>query len=94
LLRWHQRLVAKKWTFTHRRGPGRPGIMGHISELIVRMAQDGTVKLTASERAKSSEAALGSRRARYFGNDSPFGKSVAQRDPIVSRRQQVTADTK
>jgi putative transposase len=40
LLRWHQRLVAKKWTFTHRRGPGRPGIMRHISELIVRMAQD------------------------------------------------------
>jgi hypothetical protein len=37
LLRWHQRLVAKKWTFVHRRGPGRPGIMRHISELIVRM---------------------------------------------------------
>src|SRR5450631_1115964 len=40
LLQWHQRLVAQKWTFTHRRGPGRPGIMRHISELIVRMAQD------------------------------------------------------
>src|SRR5467141_3675809 len=31
LLRWHQRLVAQKWTFTHRRGPGRPGVMRHIS---------------------------------------------------------------
>lgn len=40
LLRWHQRLVAKKWTFTHRRSPGRPGIMRQISELIVRMAQE------------------------------------------------------
>jgi putative transposase len=40
LLRLHQRLVAQKWTFTHRRAPGRPGIMRHISELIVRMAQD------------------------------------------------------
>jgi putative transposase len=40
LLRWHQRLVAEKWNFTHRRGPGRPGIMRHISELIVRMAQE------------------------------------------------------
>jgi len=40
LLRWHQRLVAQKWTFAHRRGPGRPGIMRHLSELIVRMAQD------------------------------------------------------
>ena len=40
LLRWHRRLVAQKWNFTHRRGPGRPGIMRHISELIVRMAQE------------------------------------------------------
>src|ERR1700730_16657003 len=40
LLRWHRRLVAQKWNFTHRRGPGRPGIMRHVSELIMRMAQD------------------------------------------------------
>src|SRR6202158_3748509 len=40
LMRWHRRLVAQKWNFTHRRGPGRPGIMCHIAELIVRMAQE------------------------------------------------------
>ena len=40
LLRWHRRLVAQKWNFVHRRGPGRPTIMREISELIVRMAQD------------------------------------------------------
>jgi putative transposase len=40
LLRWHRRLVAQKWNFAARRGPGRPGIMRHISELIVRMAQE------------------------------------------------------
>jgi transposase InsO family protein len=40
LLRWHRRLVAQKWNFAERRGAGRPGIMRHISELIVRMAQD------------------------------------------------------
>jgi hypothetical protein len=40
LLRWHRQFVAQKWNFTHRRGPGRPGIMREISELIVRMAQD------------------------------------------------------
>src|SRR5215813_7301502 len=40
LLRWHRRLVAQKWNFAERRGVGRPGIMRHISELIVRMAQD------------------------------------------------------
>src|SRR4029077_14760790 len=36
LLRWHRRLVAQKWSFTKRRGAGRPGIMRHIAELIVR----------------------------------------------------------
>ena len=30
LLRWHRRLVAQKWNFAHRRGPGRPGIMRQI----------------------------------------------------------------
>src|ERR1700731_4103875 len=38
LLRWHRRLVAQKGDFTHRRGPGRPAIMRHLSALIVRMA--------------------------------------------------------
>ena len=40
LLRWHRRLVAQKWNFAARRGVGRPGIMQHISALIVRMAQE------------------------------------------------------
>src|SRR3984893_9655168 len=40
LLRSHRRLVAQKWYFVDRRRPGRPGIMLHISELIVRMAQE------------------------------------------------------
>jgi putative transposase len=40
LLRWHRRLVAQKWTFAERRAAGRSGIMRHISELIVRMAQE------------------------------------------------------
>jgi transposase InsO family protein len=40
LLRWHRRLVAQKWNFVHRRGPGRPRIMQEIAQLIVRMAQE------------------------------------------------------
>ncbi len=39
-MRWHRRLVAEKWDFSHRRGPGRPGVMREIAQLIVRMAQD------------------------------------------------------
>jgi putative transposase len=40
LLRWHRCLVAQKWNFAKRRGAGRPGIMRHISELIVRIAEE------------------------------------------------------
>lgn len=40
LLRWHRRLIAEKWDFVHRRGPGRPGTMQKISALIVRMVRD------------------------------------------------------
>jgi len=40
LMRWHRHLVAQKWDFSKRRGPGRPGIMREISQLIVRMAQE------------------------------------------------------
>ena len=40
LMRWHRRLVAEKWNFTHRRGPARPGVMREISALIVRIAQE------------------------------------------------------
>jgi len=42
LLRWHRRLVAQKWNYTDRRGVGRPGIMRHVSQLIVRMAQENS----------------------------------------------------
>ncbi|MDH3317168.1 MAG: GNAT family N-acetyltransferase, partial [Gammaproteobacteria bacterium] len=39
LMPWHRRLVAEKWNFAHRRGPGRPGILREIAELIVRMGK-------------------------------------------------------
>jgi len=38
LMRWHRRLVAQKWDYSKRRGPGRPGVMRETSDLIVRMA--------------------------------------------------------
>ena len=39
ILRWHRRLVAQKWTHK-RRSPGRPRVMGIITELVVRMARE------------------------------------------------------
>jgi hypothetical protein len=40
LLRWHRELVAKKWTFLERRGPGRPRTTIDIEQLVVRMAHE------------------------------------------------------
>ena len=38
LLRWYRELVASKWNYSQRRGPGRPRVMKTIVDLIVRMA--------------------------------------------------------
>jgi putative transposase len=38
LLRWHQRLVTKKWT--QPRTPGRPPLAGELAEPIVKLAKD------------------------------------------------------
>jgi putative transposase len=40
LMRWYRTLVAQRWTYTHRRGPGRPRTIDIIVQLIVRMALD------------------------------------------------------
>lgn len=38
LLRWYRTLVARKWNYSHRRGPGRPRTQHTIVELTLRMA--------------------------------------------------------
>jgi hypothetical protein len=39
LLRWHRQLVARRWTYSHRR-PGRPPIGPESRELILRFARE------------------------------------------------------
>jgi len=39
LLRWHRELVARRWTYPHRR-PGRPATPAAVRELVVRLAQE------------------------------------------------------
>jgi len=41
VLRWHRRLVARRWNYSQRRrGPGRPPTAASIRRLIVRLATD------------------------------------------------------
>ena len=41
LMRWYRALVAQKWTYTQRRGPGRPRTIQVIVQLIVRRHDNG-----------------------------------------------------
>jgi putative transposase len=40
ILRWHRELVARKWTYPHKRKPGRPCTKSELVELILRMASE------------------------------------------------------
>jgi putative transposase len=92
LLRWHRQFAAKKWDFAHRRGPGRPGIMQEISELIVRMAQDnprwGYTRIQgalANLRHKLARGTIANVLKRNGIEPSP-ARTNARRDRPFSRR--------
>src|SRR3954470_16174593 len=40
ILRWHRDLVARKWTYTDRRRPGRASTRPPVKTLILRMARE------------------------------------------------------
>jgi putative transposase len=40
LMRWHRRLVARRWDYSRRRRPGRPPTAASIRRLVLRMAAE------------------------------------------------------
>jgi hypothetical protein len=52
ILRWHRRLVTRRWTTTAARRPGRPPVPAGLRALVVRLATEnpdwGTAEYTAS----------------------------------------------
>jgi putative transposase len=40
VLAWHRRLVARKWDYASRRGPGRPPAAAAIRKLVIRIATE------------------------------------------------------
>jgi putative transposase len=40
LLRWHRELVNWRWTYPHRRPPGRPPLDRRVQVLVVRLARE------------------------------------------------------
>ena len=82
LLRWHNRLIARKYDGSDKRRPGRPGVMQRIRELAVQMAEEN--KSWGYRRIQGALANLGHR----------VGQSTVRRilrehgiDPAPERRK-------
>jgi putative transposase len=70
LMRWRRALVAQKWTYTHRRGPGRPRTIRVIVQLIIRMSLEN--RSWGYTRIQGALANLGSSSSRVVPNPT-FG---------------------
>ncbi len=66
LLRWHRRLIVRKWTYPHR--TGRPPVSTEIAALIEWLATENNSWGTRGSRASCSSSAIGSARPLSVGS--------------------------
>ena len=69
VLRWHRRLVTRKWTYP--RGAGRPPVSTEIAALIGRLATENSDGVTSGSRANCSSSATGSAPPPSAGSSGP-----------------------
>jgi hypothetical protein len=63
LLRWHRELIARRWTYPHRRA-GRPATTVEVRRLVVRLAGGTRAGVTGGSRVSWSGSGSSWRRAR------------------------------
>ena len=65
IMRWYRQLVAKKWNYSSRRGPGRPPVIRLLRKLVVRMALENPLWATIESKVRPRSWGTVSRRRRY-----------------------------
>ena len=87
LLAWHRRLVARKWDYTSRRGPGRPSTAAAIRKLVIRIATGNPGWGRGGCKANSSGSATRSRPPRCGRSCMPprIGPAPRRRGPTWKR---------
>ena len=65
IMPWYRQLVAKKWNYSSRRGPGRPPVIRLLRKLVVRMALENPLWATIESKVRPRSWGTVSRRRRY-----------------------------